>query len=408
LTQWGNQQAAALKAVGDWLKNPGNKQVFRLFGYAGTGKSTMARHLAEGVGQVNFAAFTGKAASIMRAAGCYNAQTIHSLIYKPIGDSGDALKEIQDEIEHIEAQLTDNDLPQNRRDHLLKRMGVLKGSLDKAKKPEFVLRQDSELKNSDLLILDEVSMVDENMAMDLMSFGKPILALGDPAQLPPVMGAGYFTDARPDIMLTEIHRQARDNPIIELATRVREGRSLQHGNFGESRIIRRSEQADILNASQILVGMNATRFSANRYHRRLSGRGDSPFPYAGEKVVCLRNDKETGLLNGTLHITTQDAVPSDDFVLLTMRSEDEVQMSDLSVLAHPEHFNGNPDRISPWERNLAQEFTYGYALTVHKAQGSGWKDVLLVDEWRRADSRQRWLYTGITRAKERITIVRGE
>jgi exodeoxyribonuclease-5 len=66
-------QDDALKAVADWLKakpgSNGTPQVFRLFGYAGTGKTTLANHIAEAAdGEVKFAAFTGKAASVMRAA----------------------------------------------------------------------------------------------------------------------------------------------------------------------------------------------------------------------------------------------------------------------------------------------------------------------------------------------------
>src|SRR6266404_9279040 len=82
------EQDAALKAVAEWLKaKPGQGNVplvFRLFGYAGTGKTTLARHLAEGVdGKVLYAAFTGKAACVMRSKGCRGASTIHRLIYKP-------------------------------------------------------------------------------------------------------------------------------------------------------------------------------------------------------------------------------------------------------------------------------------------------------------------------------------
>src|SRR5438552_18912019 len=76
-------QDSALKAVAGWLKakpgKSGTAPIFRLFGYAGTGKTTLARHIADGVdGEVKFAAFTGKAALVMRNKGCDNASTIHS------------------------------------------------------------------------------------------------------------------------------------------------------------------------------------------------------------------------------------------------------------------------------------------------------------------------------------------
>ena len=80
-------QDDALKAVSDWMKakpgSNGTPQVFRLFGFAGTGKTTLATHIADDIdGEVKFAAFTGKAASVMRGKGCRGASTIHSLIYR--------------------------------------------------------------------------------------------------------------------------------------------------------------------------------------------------------------------------------------------------------------------------------------------------------------------------------------
>ena len=79
------QQDAALKAIAHWWKNDRHQSpLFRLFGYAGTGKTTLARHIAQGIdGKVLYAAFTGKAACVMRSKGCHGASTIHRLIYKP-------------------------------------------------------------------------------------------------------------------------------------------------------------------------------------------------------------------------------------------------------------------------------------------------------------------------------------
>src|SRR5579884_4347719 len=173
MPQFTPAQDAALNAVAEWLKEkPGTKgtsQVFRLFGYAGTGKTTLAKHLAEHVdGEVKFAAFTGKAASVMRGKGCRGASTIHSLIYRA-RESGEEV-------------------------------------------PSFDLWEEAPASKAELIIIDECSMVDAELGRDLMSFGKPILVLGDPAQLPPVKGGGFFTDAEPDVMLTEIHRQAKDDP----------------------------------------------------------------------------------------------------------------------------------------------------------------------------------------------------
>src|SRR5712672_1839075 len=193
-------QDAALKAVAAWLKaRPGSRgtpQIFRLFGYAGTGKTTLARHLAEDVdGKVVFAAFTGKAALVMRRKGCTDASTIHSMIYRA-RESGEET-------------------------------------------PSFELWDEAPASKAKLIVVDECSMVDAELARDLMSFGVPLLVLGDPAQLPPIQGGGFFTDAAPDAMLTEVHRQARDDPIVRLSMMIRAGSTLPQGRYGATEVVRR-------------------------------------------------------------------------------------------------------------------------------------------------------------------------
>src|SRR5215831_12991442 len=130
-------------------------------------KTTLAKHLAEGVdGKVLFAAFTGKEACVMRSKGCPGAATIHSLIYKA-RESGEEM-------------------------------------------PSFELWDEAPASKARLIVIDECSMVDAELARDLMSFGVPLLVLGDPAQLPPIQGGGFFTDAEPDAMLTEVIRRAKE------------------------------------------------------------------------------------------------------------------------------------------------------------------------------------------------------
>lgn len=410
---WSPQQDAALMKVSRWLKDPGERQLFRLFGYAGTGKTTLARHLAEGVdGTVLFAAFTGKAASVLRASGAPNAQTLHSLIYHPKERSRARLQELQLELQDVDRALAEGDIPParlgewtDRRERLL---GEIRAEEKNAKRPDFTLNLDSPLRTASLLVVDECSMVDEEMAQDILSFGCPVLVLGDPAQLPPVKGTGYFTDAKPDVMLTEIHRQAQDNPIIWLATQVRSGERLQHGEYGTSSVINRATPELAMGASQVLVGLNKTRVSTNRRMRELKGLSGSPWPKAGEKLVCLRNDKDMGLLNGTLHETVADTEDVGGYLNLRIKPEDGGEA--ILVSAHREHFDGDPEQIGYWDRRNAQEFTFGYALTVHKSQGSQWPRVLIIDEsaaFKQWEVRQKWLYTAITRAQDSVTVVRG-
>lgn len=360
------QQDQALRAISDWYtatrKGRGEK-LFRLFGFAGTGKTTLARHIAEGIdGDVLFAAFTGKAASVMRDKGCAEASTLHSLIYRS--------KE------------------------------------SKAEEPTFVLNRASDVKKAGLVIIDECSMVDEELGRDLMSFGVPVLVLGDPAQLPPVKGGGFFTEATPDIMLTEVHRQAVDNPIIRLSMLAREGEPLERGVFGDTAVIGREaiNAERILGADQVLVGRNETRRRYNNRIRELRGHRDT-MPSLEEKLVCLRNNRQKGLLNGSTWTVKLVGTRNGDLIQLRVAPDDGTGPS-VKVGVLTAMFEGGAEEI-PWEiRRHTDEFDYGYALTVHKAQGSQWDDVVLFDEsFAFREHRARWLYTAITRAAKRITIV---
>jgi len=370
------QQDEALKAVSRWLKD-GRTPIFRLFGYAGTGKTTLAKYFADNVdGQVLFAAFTGKAAQVLRARGARNARTIHSLIYRPRGE---------EEIANEETGKT-------------------------TVSPMFAINRQSPLAQAALIIIDECSMVDEALGKDLMSFGTPILVLGDPGQLPPISGGGYFTEHEPDILLTEIHRQARDNPIIDLAMHVREGREIMHGDYGAAQVIGKNDvdRDMVLDADQVLVGTNRTRRRYNQRLRELKGF-DQVFPQAGDKLVCLRNDPAKALLNGSLwQVMTSSKETVKPGINLMIRPEDDDMDRGAAKIKLLKSAFDDPDLEIPWQtKKRYDDFDYGYALTVHKAQGSQWNSVVLFDEsWAFRESRERWLYTAITRAAERLVIVR--
>jgi exodeoxyribonuclease-5 len=370
------QQDAALKAVSAWLK-AGDRQVFRLFGYAGTGKTTLARHFAEHVdGDVLFAAFTGKAAQVLRSRGASNAKTIHSLIYRPRGE------------EAVEDEMTGK----------------------KSISPTFSLNRQSPVAKAKLVVIDECSMVDEALGRDLLSFGTPVLVLGDPGQLPPISGGGFFTEHEPDYLLSEIHRQARDNPIIRLALDVREGREFMYGDYGTAKVIARGdlEQDLVLAADQILVGTNRTRRRYNQRLRELKGF-PSITPQAGDKLVCLRNEPAKGLLNGSLWtVMTASRETTKPGVNLLVSPEEGDSDRGVAKIKLLKAVFEDPETEIAWQmKKRYDDFDYGYALTVHKAQGSQWDDIVLFDEsFAFRDTRQRWLYTAITRAAERLTIVR--
>ena len=394
---WSPQQQVALDRVGRWIKER-DKPFFQLAGYAGTGKTTLAKELAASVGgDVYFAAYTGKAAHVLMKSGVPNASTIHSLIYTPKDKSQQRLRDLEAERRRL---MTHNPIPANL---LAKVEAALKAERENLARPSFNLNLESPLVNAKLVVVDEYSMIDTQMGSDLLSFGCPVLALGDPGQLPPIRGAGFFS-SRPDILLTEIHRQAKDNPIIWMSQEVREGRSLRPGTYGSSRVrdhreARSTLAGDVLAADQLLVGRNATRASSNRRVRELRELGGD-LPVKGDKLVCLRNNNERGLLNGQLWKVTNDPTFDGDYVLLDVQDDDGNKVED--ILAHPQHFRG--EKVDVWARKDAEEFDFGYALTVHKAQGSQWSNLLLLDEWK-AQDRDKWLYTAITRASESIDII---
>lgn len=367
---WTGQQNGALKEVDNWLREwytnrKRTKQYFYLGGYAGTGKSTLATHFAEHIdGDVAFGAYTGKASLVMRKKGCNDARTIHSMIYLAAQDESSG-------------EVT------------------------------FHLNRNSMLNDSKLIIIDECSMVDDDLATDLLSFKKPVLVLGDPGQLPPVSGTGFFTKGKPDFMLTEIHRQAKDNPIIYLATQVRNEIMPDFGEYGESRVIQKMSTTDVLEADQMLVGRNITRYEMNRKIRKLK-KLDPDNPVPGDKLICLQNDKVLSIFNGGMFNIEQILKPKfkTNFLHMRLESQDE-ERPPIMVKTHKSFFLDDVEKPDWKMLKGSQQFDYGYCLTGHKSQGSQWNDVLIQDEsWCFRDDRWKWLYTCMTRPSEKLTLVR--
>jgi ATP-dependent exoDNAse (exonuclease V) alpha subunit len=379
--RWSPQQVDALEVVDDWLHGDDSEPWFYLAGYAGTGKSTLAKEIARRAGgNVVYGAFTGKAAAVMRQKGCGDADTIDHLIYRP----------------HLQVACAHEDPCEK---------PASCGSRCRWRRERFAgreLRTDSPIRQAALVIIDECSMVDEEMARDLLSFGVPVLVLGDPAQLPPIYGAGYFVSGEPDFMLTEIHRQAFGSPIIDLATRVRRGKACQHGQYGDSAVIGIEDisVAEMLQFDQIIVGTHRRRHRINRQCRRHLGfRGE--LPEVGEKLLCLKNDRSKSLRNGTTWTVVEVGAESRGFVKLLVESDDDG--GEVWVHAPIDAFSLRESNGSDLP---GQPFAFGYSITGHKAQGSQWGSVLVFDESPVfGRDRWRWLYTAITRAADRITIV---
>lgn len=403
------QQDQALKKVAKWLADPHAPQVFRFFGPAGSGKTSLARHFAQNVdGEVLFAAPTGKAAHVLHKKGCPNTSTIHSLIYSPKDKSKERLRQLEAEKIRLEKDFEANVFKLG---ELAKKIAAERANVSR---PSFSLNLDSALKRAKLLICDEVSMVDRQVGADLASFGVKILALGDPFQLQPIYGPSYFPIADPEVLLTEIHRQAKDNSIIRIATALRSGQGLtlgEHRGVDEdgqpvmSRVLRGKDIGKeaigqiVIGVDQLIVGRNATRRTSNDRMRAMLGRTKT-LPMKNDKLICLRNNREIGLLNGQIWFCEEDSELDGRYINLHLRGEEGEH---TFISAHQEPFLGK--EVSPWCIKDSEMMDWGYSITTHKSQGSSWPRIAVFDEWPGADW-DKWMYTAVTRAEREVDIIK--
>ncbi len=405
------QEAAAL--IEAWYHHL-NTQIFVLCGYAGTGKTFLVDYVVRALGlaageSAAFVAPTGKAASVLIQSGV-PATTVHSLIYTREEDI-----EVDENGEVISEQFL---------------RFVKKESID------------SKIK---LIVLDETSMVSDDVLRDLLSFGVKCLCCGDPAQLPPVGGSNTLLST-PVITLKEIVRQERDNPIVRLAARVRAGERPAYGEDGCVSVIpRRALDADarralFTQADQIIVGTNRTRAMINREVRAIRGISpDRVLPQDGEKIICTLNDwskplDERGnfhLVNGIIgrcyRVREQlDGLGQLDFQPDFLAERVEDLPFDTGVFVRGQYYHGYGNRaclltngILVHENNREMlrrfkvrredtvcRFEFAYAVTCHKAQGSEYDFVVVIDESGYFEDGKEWLYTAVTRAKKRLVIVR--
>jgi exodeoxyribonuclease-5 len=412
------QQQEAIAKVVDWFQNP-DQQVFRLFGYAGTGKTTLARHIVDQLGiRALFAAFTGKAAYVLRSKGCDGASTIHSLIYSP-------QEKVRAKLDQLQRALAAERDPDERQ--RLER--AIKVEADRLTTPDFILQEDSALQHAPLLVLDEVSMVGMRIAADLLSFDTKILCLGDPAQLPPVDGGGYFINAQPNHLLTEIHRSALDSPVTRLASSVRQsppgdrtlGMPGMDGDSGRTLTVSRDQLAGF---DQVLVGTNKTRWQAIHLLRQLHGL-TGPHPVPGDRIIGLANSVEADVFNGQQFTVIDTDPPGANRIRLTVEDDAGTRRYLTTWLAGYQSIDGEKTAKREGRGSVAAA-TFAQAITCHKSQGSQWDNVLVVDEsWifargaaqeaqqaGRPDAAavghvagQRWLYTAITRAAKRVVVI---
>lgn len=388
--------------------------------------------------EVAFVAPTGKAAKVMgeklRAFGVnVSPTTIHKLIYLPKAAKADAVQakltavknaivaaKAGEDIANVELQdLTLAQLHSREKTLLLD----LERAMD-SDGPTFSLRAFEEIKEGiKLFVVDEASMVGQDIANDLALFGRPILAFGDPGQLPPVKDKHGFSVNDPDAFLTEIHRQAAENPIIRLATLARQGEPLPLGDYGNDvKVVERRYDDVTLNMDRdamVLVGTHRKRWALTEKIRKSLGYTETG-PMAGEPLIVTKNSrdkKRPWMVNGLIVECMTD---TGDLQQANTRLHLEVMPEDMSTSERliaaqaifEEHVfrKVNAYSSAPSDafraKKECEHLDWAHAITVHKSQGSQWDDVVVHDESQVfRDQARNWLYTAITRSAEHLTVV---
>lgn len=366
-------------------------------GYAGTGKSTLVNFIIkaliqEGVkeDEIVFTSFTGKACNVLKQKGNKEVKTLHKLLYKSIPKrEGGYIRIPLDTIEYK------------------------------------------------VVVVDEISMAPMSLIQLLSKHDAYVICLGDPFQLPPVdkKEDNHLLD-NPHIFLDEIMRQAAESEIIQLTMKIRKGEEIPYFKGKEVQVIKREElnTGMLLWADQVLVATNDQRVSINNQVRQLLGRGEKPED--GDKVICLRNywdiysSKKTPLINGSIgylkdcyiskiNLPTFVSPQRKNINFLRAKFTDELgetygelSMDNKLILTGENSLNWKEQyrlsRSQKYAWMVPLEFTYGYAITTHKAQGSEWDKVLVLEEKFpfSKEEHARWLYTACTRSSSKLVLVR--
>ena len=395
-------QEKALKEIKRWLSNT-EQQEFTLAGYAGSGKTTLLQEFINS--QENLVlcvAPTGKAASVLsKRLENVRVTTIHAALYKPVVANPGKLEDlIMESVNDPDNKELKEAIERERERLRLAKLG-------------FAVNEKHRIEPGQLVIVDEASMVTNRIREDLYRTGAKVLYVGDPGQLPPVREKGFFAEVVPDVMLTDILRQALDSPIIRLSMQIRNGQTIEFGDYsGVRKCFKEDVSADEwLTYDQVVTGTNVSRRKVNRFFRTKKYPGErSIYPMKGDKLICLKNEAEDGVfyINGVpascLEATTK--VPNQPWIVAPeILYEDEI-LKDVALWPRgfEMHYLDVKEDL-PFERTGLRQFDYAYAITVHKSQGSEWDRVLLADDQMSGGDRnfrRLWLYTAVTRAKKEL------
>ncbi|WP_282603407.1 AAA family ATPase [Paracoccus sp. PARArs4] len=434
----------------------GKGRVMAVIGKAGSGKTLILSQitkalLAAGVDLISpdwegrrrkdrrsvaILAPTNKAAFVLRMRGV-PATTIHRILYTPVYDP---------EYEKIAEWLTGQgdrpniegleDVALDRALAFYQQHASIPGALAAAglRGSDFIRGWSRREEGLDVGLIDEASMLDEKQFDDLREIFPTLVLFGDPAQLAPVGQSGemVFDRLAPQqrLYLDRIHRQSDDSPILDLAHALADDsltfdafeRMIRDAARRDDRVVWSERvESDLMSRSPVLVWRNATRIRLIHAFRTAFGApGDALLP--GEPLVCdgielpLKHRKKRidlearGLIKGA-QVVYMGPGRKPGFSRLHVIGAEDPRLSAASIVKI--ELLDEEEPFIPFAARMGATFLHGAAITIHKSQGSQWRDVqvfapdISAAAWSNRTEAgiplwKRLAYVAITRAQERL------
>lgn len=418
---------------------PRTDEHFLVSGLAGTGKTVtlieLVRALLEAGYKPAVCAPTGKAAHVItgKAKGLFHARTLHSVLTEnPL----DHIKEINAQITELRKAIHRGQMPKDEAERRIEELEVLSSKFERKNSMSFSPIDPEDFHTMfDCIVCDEASMVGKSTMM--RPFMDPIKCVkfffGDYGQLPPVQDEPAVDLSDPDVLLTEIHRQAADSGIIKVAHHIRNRNEVgkeffeTHDDLTSGTETDMNEVLKYAEDHQILVWKNATRHSLNLPIRKARGFDfmslppkDQMRPMVGEELMFDQNIKDRGIFKG-MPFTVVAVEETEDYekrenrylTKITLMLDNDIELEgviNFSDLVPPNiRFHGS-EKEDKFERIAASRMginvMYPYALTVHKAQGSEWEKVCVIGEYPASMNEfKEWMYTAATRAAKELVVL---